>query len=92
MWRCLYYNAGHPPNRQFRNNYHLSEQREHECSAVVTMAQLSHSGCSWRLSALVTDDMPCAIVHITTQAIPLIGNCETFIILVRSVNMSARQW
>jgi len=56
------------------------------------MVQVSHFRGSEPLSALVTDDMTCAIADITTQVIPLIGGSGTIIILVRTDNMSARQW
>jgi len=54
------------------------------------MVQVSHfwGSESWR--ALVTDDMTCAIIHITTQVIPQIGGSGTIITYVRRVNMSAR--
>jgi len=56
------------------------------------MVQVSHFRGSEPLSGLVADDMTCAIVHITTQVISLIGCSGTIIILVRTDNMSARQW
>jgi len=56
------------------------------------MVQVSHFSGSEPLSALVTDDMTCAIADITTQVIPLIGCSGTIIIYVIRVNMSTRQW
>ena len=44
------------------------------------MVSVSHFRGIEPLSALVTDDMTCAIVHITTQVIPLIGDSGTIII------------
>jgi len=59
---------------------------------MVTMVHMSHFWGSEPWRALVTDDMTCGIAYITTQVIPLIGGSETIIILVRTDNMSARQW
>ena len=56
------------------------------------MVHVSRYRRNWPLSALVTDDVTCAIAHITTQVILFIGDSETSIILVRTDNMSARQW
>ena len=44
------------------------------------MVHVSHFWGSEPLSVLVTDDMTCAIIHITTQVIPLIGFSGTIII------------
>jgi len=41
---------------------------------------MSHFWGSKPLSALVTDDMKCAIIYIATQVIPLIGCSGTIII------------
>jgi len=43
------------------------------------MVHLSHVRDSELWRALVTDDMTCAIIHITTQVIPLIGGSVTII-------------
>jgi len=56
------------------------------------MVQVSRYRRNWPLSALVADDVTFAIAHITTQVIPLIGDSGTIIIIVRNLNMSARQW
>jgi len=56
------------------------------------MVTVSYFRLILALSALATDDVACAIAHITTQVIPLIGGFGTIIILVRIVNMSGRQW
>jgi len=56
------------------------------------MVQVSHFRGREPLSALVTDDMTCAIADITTQVIPLKGRSGTIIKLERTVNISARWW
>jgi len=57
---------------------------------VVTMVQVSHFRLTWALSALATDDVTCAIAHITTQVITRIGGSATIIKLVRTDNLTAR--
>jgi len=56
------------------------------------MVPVSHFRGSELCRGLVTDDVTFAIDHITTQVIPLIGGSGTILILVRVVNMSAREW
>jgi len=46
---------------------------------MVTMVHMSHFWGSELWRALVTGDMTCAISHITTQVIPLIGGSGTII-------------
>ena len=56
------------------------------------MVKDSHFRLTWPLCALVIDAMTCGIAHITTQVIPLIGGYGTLNILVRTDNITARQW